>query len=426
MKNDDEGMDNTMKKRFVFWLTLLCGLSLILAACSAEPVETTAPQVTEPPTAAPTAPATRPPTATAMPAPATQAPNVGQPPVDRPARPTLPALTDEQLRAQLQATAWVLTSYLDLNGNRLSLPPGAPVTLAFTLDQVNGASFCNSYFGGYTLQDQRLTIAQVGSTRMACEPPRMDLEKMYFQRLGEVATIEMIDNQLFLQDQAGQVILVYSPTPAGAQPPAAIQPAPTVGGFGLGGGETGSLTPLEVADAPPGLQAEGLRNALYRSGFTAAGSAQLKDGVYQEAGAPGSASQTTLRLTDFNAYASLPDGKPGAAVILVAETGGSGGFYELHLLGQLDNGQPVDLASIFLGDRVKIDSLAVKDGNFVIDMIAQGPQDPMCCPTQPQTVTISYQAGQLSKQVQTEATAPAPGAPITTTLPTTTTVIPTP
>lgn len=410
-----------MRKQVTFWLTLLCGLSLILAACSAEP------QVTQPPTAT-ASPATQPPAAAtdtppagsppaASPVPATQAPSSGQPPVDRPPRPTLPALTDEQLRAQLQATRWDLISYLDLSGNRLSLPPGAPVTLAFTPDQVNGSSFCNSYFASYSLQDQRLTISQVGSTLMACEPPRMDLEKMYFQRLSEVSGIELIDNQLFLQDQVGQVLLTYSAAAAGAPMPAAP---------GIGGGETGQLTPLEAAAVPPGLQAEGLRNALYRSGFTVPGSAQLKDGTYQEAGPAGSTAQTVVRLTDFSAYASLPDGKPAAAVILVTETGGSGGFYELHLLNLLDNGQPADLGSIFLGDRVKINSLAVKEGNFVIDMIGQGPQDPMCCPTQPQTVTVSYQDGQLAKQVQTEATTPVPGAAITATLPTTTTVIPTP
>ncbi|MGE5301349.1 MAG: hypothetical protein ACM3MB_10395 [Acidobacteriota bacterium] len=35
----------------------------------------------------------------------------------------------------------------------------------------------------------------------------------------------------------------------------------------------------------------------------------------------------------------------------------------------------------FLGDRVKVHSLEIRDNQFVVAMTTHGPRDPMCCPT---------------------------------------------
>jgi hypothetical protein len=42
----------------------------------------------------------------------------------------------------------------------------------------------------------------------------------------------------------------------------------------------------------------------------------------------------------------------------------------------------VDIANTDLGDRVQINSLVIEEGEIVVDMVTQGPDDPMCCPTQ--------------------------------------------
>ncbi|MFN2195659.1 MAG: hypothetical protein ACK2UW_06000, partial [Anaerolineales bacterium] len=42
----------------------------------------------------------------------------------------------------------------------------------------------------------------------------------------------------------------------------------------------------------------------------------------------------------------------------------------------------MNLARIQLGDRTQIKNLLIENGEIVVDMVTQGPQDAMCCPTQ--------------------------------------------
>ena len=108
--------------------------------------------------------------------------------------------------------------------------------------------------------------------------------------------------------------------------------------------------------------------------------APLTNGEYSESVAPGSATKTSVKLTDHTAFGYI-DGKPAAAVILVTDPGGSGTFYYLALVTESE-GKLTNIATTLLGDRVQINSLAVKEGKMILDMITQGPDDPFCCPTQ--------------------------------------------
>jgi hypothetical protein len=125
---------------------------------------------------------------------------------------------------------------------------------------------------------------------------------------------------------------------------------------------------------------ESLRNTDYRSGFTVSGRVPLRDGEYREAGPQGSASETVVRLVEPVAYGELPAGQVAAAAALATETGGSGTFYDLALVVDL-NGAPLNIASVFLGDRIKLNSLKFENGQVLVDMVKQGPNDAMCCPT---------------------------------------------
>ncbi len=46
-----------------------------------------------------------------------------------------------------------------------------------------------------------------------------------------------------------------------------------------------------------------------------------------------------------------------------------------------DKGTPKHVASIKLGDRVKLRSVLIESGEITVDMVTHGPDDPMCCPT---------------------------------------------
>ncbi len=133
---------------------------------------------------------------------------------------------------------------------------------------------------------------------------------------------------------------------------------------------------------PAGLTIEALRNAEYQSEFPASGKAKLTDGTYQEAIVPGSASKLNLILSEHVAFGDLNgDGAADAAVVLIADPGGSGTFRHLAAVVS-EQGQLQHVASAFLGDRVKVESLAIQDGEIVVQMIAHGPNDGLCCPTQ--------------------------------------------
>ncbi len=63
------------------------------------------------------------------------------------------------------------------------------------------------------------------------------------------------------------------------------------------------------------------------------------------------------------------------------------------------DGTPTNVAIAQLGDRVGIDGLTItENGLVVVDMVAQGPSDPMCCPTMPVTRIYAY-TGDAYKQL---------------------------
>jgi hypothetical protein len=138
---------------------------------------------------------------------------------------------------------------------------------------------------------------------------------------------------------------------------------------------------------------EALRNAEYQTQWTQEGTVRLVNGEYRAPAAPGSASEIAIVLSEYIAMGEL-DGQPANAVILYSSGGGSGTFYELHVLVERD-GQLQDVAWTQLGDRVQINSLAIEGNHFVVDMITQGPDDPMCCPTQQVMQTYAVQGNAL-------------------------------
>ncbi len=142
-------------------------------------------------------------------------------------------------------------------------------------------------------------------------------------------------------------------------------------------------------EAPAALTLEQLKNAEYESEWPTSGKATLTDGRYFEAYEPGSASGVTLTLSEQLALGDLNgDGMDDAVVILYASGSGSGTFRYLTAVLN-ERGQPRHVASVFLGDRVRIEALDILYGRIIVQMIAHGPDDGLCCPTQ--EVTRAFQ-----------------------------------
>lgn len=104
--------------------------------------------------------------------------------------------------------------------------------------------------------------------------------------------------------------------------------------------------------------------------------------------------QTNVQLVNREGFVATGDlngdGASDMVTVLVANPGGSGSF--VYLVAGLQQGsQMVTTNPILLGDRVQVRSIQVRDGKVQVDMLEQGPDDPMCCPTQEAQKT--YQLG---------------------------------
>ncbi len=152
--------------------------------------------------------------------------------------------------------------------------------------------------------------------------------------------------------------------------------------------------------APPGsgggrLSVDQLKNASYDGIYDQP--VTLVDGYYEgEPFVEGGASRPTVTFVgDLVAYGDLNgDGVEDAAVLLAESSGGSGTFTYLAAVVNQD-GQPVNAGTVLLGDRTQIKSLAIQNGQIVMEIVTQGPDDPMCCPTLKVRKTYSLQDGQL-------------------------------
>jgi heat shock protein HslJ len=235
----------------------------------------------------------------------------------------------------LAGTSWQVLSYNNGRQAVVSVINGTTLTANFGQDgQLSGNASCNNYTAEYTTDGKgSITIGTIGVTMMMCVEPEgvMEQEQQYLAALTTAATYRIDGDKLELRTADGALAAQFIAATA-----ASAAPEP----------------PVEAATAEAPLSAE----------------------------TPAATTQTVVTLADQSALGKL-NGQPVAAVVVITDSGGSGTFYDLAVVAVLD-GRPVYLATKHLGDRVKINSVTIQDNRIAVDMITQGPQDPMCCPTQ--------------------------------------------
>jgi hypothetical protein len=173
-----------------------------------------------------------------------------------------------------------------------------------------------------------------------------------------------------------------------------------------------TATPLPPApptsSAYPPLTGEILGNSTYTlpgcSGDVTH-SYQLSGGMYQSTTDTTSADYIRIVMSDQIAFGDLNgDSLDDAAVFLGINCGGSGVFeYVVAVLNA--GGVTQQIGRDELGDRVLVNSLKITSGQLTLDMLVQGPNDPLCCPTQPVTQTYRLVADALWKTRVTSRTA---------------------
>jgi putative lipoprotein len=113
------------------------------------------------------------------------------------------------LAADLEDTTWVLISYGEPKYLRAVLE-NTEITATFNSGkgQVVGSAGCNSYFGGYELKDNELSLTgPIGSTMMSCGEEIDQQEIEYLQIVQNAESYEIDGNQL--QITSGDKVLIF-------------------------------------------------------------------------------------------------------------------------------------------------------------------------------------------------------------------------
>jgi len=184
--------------------------------------------------------------------------------------------------------------------------------------------------------------------------------------------------------------------PPAASEPATAMPEPTV---------EPTVEPTEEV-VGPGVNEITIGNMTYT--LPDGMSYELANGVFWEQAAPGSATFNLVSVGRLPAaFGDLNgDGVPDASVIVVNDPGGSGTFRYLAAVVDED-GWPLNIDTVLLGDRTQILSNQVVAGAIVLEVVTHGPDDPMCCPTEHRTWTYQLQEGKLVRTGD-ELLAPVP------------------
>ncbi|MEZ4771013.1 MAG: META domain-containing protein [Caldilineales bacterium] len=290
---------------------------------------------------------------------------------------------EPQVSVGLTGTIWSATMVNNGKEAVVSLINGTEITAIFGDDgSLSGSAGCNSYTTSYEVDGDSITIGMGASTMMFCGEPEgvMDQEQQYLAALQTVATWSIAGDKLELRTADGALAVSY----VAAGEAAAAAPADT--------GDMGDETRGPVSEPVDEATMVVLRNMTYTN-VAVTDTVTLTNGVYTSTVSPDVPVGIYVESTDYAAAGEL-NGVASVATILVSNGGGSGVFYDLAVVQDVD-GVPTNVATILLGDRVSIISLDIVDNQVVVDMITQGPDEPMCCGTLEVVNTYELQGNEL-------------------------------
>ena len=207
---------------------------------------------------------------------------------------------------------------------------------------------------------------------------------------SENATYNMVvdpQNTIAESDEDNNTFSYFAITPT---PPALCTPTSA--------SSSNLSTPVpEVGSESMTLSQSVLINGTYHS--TDWGEFRLVNGVYYRT-PPTTQESPELYTTRFQEpvfYGDInADGLEDALVLLNTQNGGTGHFIELAAV--LDqNVSAYNVSTVYLGDRVVVESGKVENGIIVLNIRVQGPNDGLCCPSQLVTWNFVLNENQLMK-----------------------------
>lgn len=112
----------------------------------------------------------------------------------------MPALSG----APFVGTTWKLVTFSAADPAQ-AVPAEVEITATFAEGKITGSGGCNSYFGEYIVEAGRVTVANVGATKMACEGA-MELEQRFFAEIANPRIVVVDENQLRLVSDNGTLV----------------------------------------------------------------------------------------------------------------------------------------------------------------------------------------------------------------------------
>jgi heat shock protein HslJ len=115
----------------------------------------------------------------------------------------------------LEHTLWTLVT---MNGERNTTDQVA-TTILFDpgpepgQGSVGGMAMCNAYRGGYTAEEDKLTVSELSSTKINCPETVMQAEETYLELLGTAQTYQVFGQTLIITSEKGLLTYIANRAP---------------------------------------------------------------------------------------------------------------------------------------------------------------------------------------------------------------------
>lgn len=123
---------------------------------------------------------------------------------------SLAMTADANQAADLETKHWQLIQFLIEPDDTKALLDTSLIDMRLSDGKFSGEAGCNSYFGSYSIEGEKLTFAHpIGSTMKICPEPVMEQEQAYLQLLNQVNSYHVDDETLVLLNQLQQPVLKF-------------------------------------------------------------------------------------------------------------------------------------------------------------------------------------------------------------------------
>ena len=105
----------------------------------------------------------------------------------------------------IENTSWSLA---DLAGTNVIAWNSVYITLNFKKDRIGGKSIINNYSAGYEINGKNIKISDIVCTEMGGPEELMQMESKYLELLENAKTIEIVNGDLVLKSDKGNLVFV--------------------------------------------------------------------------------------------------------------------------------------------------------------------------------------------------------------------------